>query len=94
MSEQLVVGVDGSPGSYTALRWALACAAQIGAQVHVVAPVTVDGVVASSSKVREYILEGRVSAAQRLLGRHGQLTGPRPPRERRWQPAHDPSEPQ
>jgi nucleotide-binding universal stress UspA family protein len=36
MSEQLVVGVDGSPGSYTALRWALACAAQIGARVHVV----------------------------------------------------------
>jgi nucleotide-binding universal stress UspA family protein len=36
MSEQLVVGVDGSPGSYTALRWALACAAHIDAEVHAV----------------------------------------------------------
>lgn len=26
MSEQVVVGVDGSPASYTALRWALAIA--------------------------------------------------------------------
>ena len=46
-----------------------------GAQVHVVAPVTVDGVVASSSKVREYILEGRVAAAHRLLGRYFDLDG-------------------
>jgi nucleotide-binding universal stress UspA family protein len=34
MSEQLVVvGVDGSPASYTALRWALAHAARAGARV-------------------------------------------------------------
>ncbi len=48
---------------------------QRGAQVHVVSPVTVDGVVASSSRVREYILEGRVRAAQRLLGRPFDLDG-------------------
>jgi nucleotide-binding universal stress UspA family protein len=37
MGEQVVVvGVDGSPASYTALRWALAHAARIGAQVHAV----------------------------------------------------------
>ncbi|MGH3976419.1 MAG: universal stress protein, partial [Pseudonocardiaceae bacterium] len=37
MSHQVVmVGVDGSPASYTALRWALARAACIGAQVHAV----------------------------------------------------------
>lgn len=46
-----------------------------GAEVHVVPPVTVDGVVASSSKIREYILEGRVSAARRLLGRSFDLDG-------------------
>ncbi|MDQ4094394.1 MAG: universal stress protein [Actinomycetota bacterium] len=37
MGEQvLVVGVDGSPASYTALRWALARAADIDAQVHAI----------------------------------------------------------
>jgi riboflavin kinase/FMN adenylyltransferase len=46
-----------------------------GAEVHLVPPVTVDGVVVSSSKVREYILEGRVSAARRLLGRFFDLDG-------------------
>jgi hypothetical protein len=34
MSEQLIVGVDGSPASYTALRWVLAHAGHTGAQVH------------------------------------------------------------
>jgi nucleotide-binding universal stress UspA family protein len=33
MSEQVVVGVDGSPASYTALRWALAHAGRTGAWV-------------------------------------------------------------
>lgn len=46
-----------------------------GAQVVVVPPVTVDGVVVSSSRVREYVLEGRVAAAQRLLGRWFDLDG-------------------
>jgi riboflavin kinase/FMN adenylyltransferase len=50
-------------------------AARRRANVHVVPPVTVDGVVASSSRVREYILEGRVSAARRLLGRPFDLDG-------------------
>ena len=40
-----------------------------------VAPVTVDGVVVSSSKIREYILEGRVGATYRLLGRYFDLDG-------------------
>jgi riboflavin kinase/FMN adenylyltransferase len=73
----LVVGWDFTYGAARAgtvdtLREA---ASRRGAQVHVVAPVTVDGVVASSSKVREYILEGRVSAARRLLGRPFDLDG-------------------
>ncbi|NMO22960.1 bifunctional riboflavin kinase/FAD synthetase [Pyxidicoccus fallax] len=59
-------------GTVATLREA---AARRGARVHVVAPVTVDGVVASSSRVREYILEGRVSAARRLLGRPFDLDG-------------------
>lgn len=76
-ARHLVVGYDFTYGAARAgtadtLREA---AAARGAQVHVVAPVTVDGVVASSSKVREYILEGRVSAAQRLLGRPFDLDG-------------------
>lgn len=76
-ARHLVVGHDftygaARAGTVATLREA---AAARGAQVHVVAPVTVDGVVASSSKVREYILEGRVSAAQRLLGRPFDLDG-------------------
>ncbi len=43
--------------------------------VAVVEPVTVGGVVASSSRIREYILEGRVGAAQALLGRAFDLDG-------------------
>jgi nucleotide-binding universal stress UspA family protein len=35
-AQVVVVGVDGSPASYTALRWALAHAAGIGAQVRAV----------------------------------------------------------
>jgi riboflavin kinase/FMN adenylyltransferase len=50
-------------------------AERFGAVVAVVAPVTVDGVVVSSSRVREYVLEGRVAAAQRLLGRFFDLDG-------------------
>ena len=38
-------------------------------------PVTVDGVVVSSSRIREYVLEGRVGAARRLLGRWFDLQG-------------------
>jgi riboflavin kinase/FMN adenylyltransferase len=76
-ARHLVVGSDftygvARSGTVATLREA---AARRGAQVHVVAPITVDGVVASSSKVREYILEGRVSAAQRLLGRPFDLDG-------------------
>jgi riboflavin kinase / FMN adenylyltransferase len=43
--------------------------------VHTVPQVVLEGVVVSSSKVREYILEGRVEAAQRLLGRPFDLDG-------------------
>lgn len=73
----LVVGADftygeGRAGTLETLRVA---AAARGAQVHVVSQVMVDGVVVSSSKIREYILEGRVGAARRLLGRYFSLEG-------------------
>lgn len=76
-ARHLVVGYDFTygakrRGTVDTLREA---AAARGAQVHVVSPVTVDGVVASSSKVREYLLEGRVGAAWRLLGRPFDLDG-------------------
>jgi riboflavin kinase/FMN adenylyltransferase len=74
---RLVVGSDFTYGAARAgtvdtLRTA---ARARGGELQVVPPVTVDGVVASSSKIREYILEGRVSAARRLLGRWFDLDG-------------------
>ncbi|WP_454554417.1 universal stress protein [Geodermatophilus nigrescens] len=40
--DRIVVGVDGSPGGRSALRWALATAARTGAEVEVVSAVPVD----------------------------------------------------
>ncbi len=73
----VVVGSDFTYGQKRSGTVAsLTTAAQAaGAVVAVVAPVTVDGVVVSSSRVREYVLEGRVAAAQRLLGRFFDLDG-------------------
>jgi riboflavin kinase/FMN adenylyltransferase len=76
-ARHLVIGSDftygaARAGTVATLREA---AARRGASVHVVAPVTVDGVVASSSRVRELILEGRVGAACRLLDRPFDLDG-------------------
>jgi len=73
----VVVGRDftygaGREGTVNDLRRA---AMARGAQVQVIGPVAVDGVVVSSSKVREYILEGRAKAAQRLLGRYFDVDG-------------------
>jgi riboflavin kinase / FMN adenylyltransferase len=72
--------VIGSDFTYGALRKGTVetlrqAAAAREAIVQVVQPVTVDGVVVSSTKVREYILEGRVGAARRLLGRYFDLDG-------------------
>ena len=72
-----VVGYDFTYGSRRAGTVATlsTAAQQRGARVEVVPAVTVDGVVVSSSKVREYILEGRVDAARALLGRPFDLDG-------------------
>jgi riboflavin kinase/FMN adenylyltransferase len=73
----LVVGADFTYGARRggSVDTLQAAAVTRGARVHVVHPVSVDGVVVSSSKVREYILEGRVEAAARLLGRPFDLDG-------------------
>ncbi len=46
-----------------------------GVPVHVIPAVTVDGLVASSTKIREFVLEGRVDGAQVLLGRPFDVDG-------------------
>ncbi len=73
----VVVGHDFTYGQKRAgtVETLAAAAAKHGAELIVVPPVTVDGVVASSTKVREYVLEGRVAAAARLLGRPFDLDG-------------------
>jgi riboflavin kinase/FMN adenylyltransferase len=76
-ASHLVVGQDftyGSRRSGTVASLRLA-AARRSARVEVVEPLTVEGVVASSSRIREYLLEGRVSAARALLGRAFDLDG-------------------
>jgi len=59
-------------GNVETLRTALAAR---GVQLHVLAQVTIDGLVVSSSKVREYVLAGKVDAAAALLGRPFDLDG-------------------
>lgn len=72
-----VVGADFTYGQKRSgnVQKLTAAAAARGARVHVVPQVVLEGVVVSSSKVREYILEGRVEAAERLLGRPFDLDG-------------------
>ena len=74
---EIVVGHDftygkGRAGSVDTLRAALE---RGGARLAVVPPVSVDGMVCSSTKVREFVLEGRVEAAAKLLGRPFDLSG-------------------
>lgn len=73
----VVVGGDFTYGQKRAgtVAHLTAAAAARRATVHAVAQVVVEGVVVSSSRVREYILEGRVEAAERLLGRPFDLDG-------------------
>lgn len=47
-----------------------------GIQVHVVPPLSFDGIVASSTKIREFVLEGQMDGARMLLGRYFYLQGP------------------
>jgi riboflavin kinase/FMN adenylyltransferase len=49
--------------------------ARLNIGVSVVPPVMVEGLVCSSTKIREFVLEGRVEGAAMLLGRPFELTG-------------------
>jgi riboflavin kinase/FMN adenylyltransferase len=74
---EVVVGHDftygkGRAGTVESLRVALE---ERGVRLHLVAPVTVNGLVCSSTKIREFVLEGRVEAANMLLGRPFDLDG-------------------
>jgi riboflavin kinase/FMN adenylyltransferase len=72
----VVVGYDFTAGHerarVEALRPLLAAA---GVALHVVDPVTSDGLVVSSTKIREFLLEGNVEAAAVLLARPYDLDG-------------------
>jgi riboflavin kinase/FMN adenylyltransferase len=77
-ARELVVGYDfsfgrGRRGTPTLLREQ---GQELGLGVTIVSPVTVDGLVCSSTKVREFVLEGRVEGAALLLGRPVELSGP------------------
>jgi riboflavin kinase / FMN adenylyltransferase len=73
----VVVGYDFSFGRQRAGTAALL--AELGRArgfgVTVVAPVTADGLHCSSTKIREFLLEGRIEGAARLLGRPPEITG-------------------
>jgi riboflavin kinase/FMN adenylyltransferase len=73
----VVVGYDFSFGR--ARAGTTATLAELGRQrgfgVTVVPPVTVDGLTCSSTKIREFLLEGRVEGAELLLGRPWEITG-------------------
>ena len=74
---EVVVGHDftygkGRSGSAETLRAGLE---RGRARLTVLAPVAVEGMVCSSTKVREFVLEGRVQAAAKLLGRPFDVQG-------------------
>jgi riboflavin kinase/FMN adenylyltransferase len=77
-AREVVVGYDFSFGHKRRGNPALLqrLGAELGMGVTVVPPVTVDDLLCSSTKVREFVLEGRVEGAALLLGRPVEVTGP------------------
>jgi riboflavin kinase/FMN adenylyltransferase len=73
---EVVVGYDFTAGHerarVEALRGLLAAR---GVALHVLEPVTSDGLVVSSTKIREFLLEGNAEAAALLLGRAHDVDG-------------------
>lgn len=73
---EVVVGYDFTAGHERARVEALAALLEArGAGLHVVQPVTVDGLTVSSTKIREFLLEGNVEAAALLLTRPHDVDG-------------------
>ncbi len=74
--EDVVVGYDFTAGHERARVDALRpLLAAHGIRLHVVEPVTADGLVVSSTKIREFLLEGNVEAAALLLTRPHDVDG-------------------
>lgn len=48
---------------------------RLGFKVHVVPPITMDGMVVSSTKVRELVMQGEMRQVRLLLGRYYQIRG-------------------
>jgi len=73
----VVVGYDFSfgKGRKGDARLLAAEGAALGIGVRVVPPVLADGLTCSSTKVREFVLEGRVEGAAMILGRPFEITG-------------------
>lgn len=77
-TRHVVVGADfsfgqGRRGNTTLLA---ELGARLGMGVTIVPQVTANGLVCSSTKVREFVLEGRVEGAALLLGRPFEIDGP------------------
>jgi len=75
--EDLVVGYDyafgkGRQGNISLLQ---AMGAKLGFSVHVISPVSVEGMVVSSTNVREYVTQGEMKKVRLLLGRYYQIHG-------------------
>ncbi|UKL14600.1 bifunctional riboflavin kinase/FAD synthetase [Dissulfurimicrobium hydrothermale] len=86
--KNLVVGYDyalgkGREGDILFLRKA---GVELGFAVHVLEPVVIEGVVVSSTKVRELVAAGDMRAVSRLLGRYYQIRGVVRPGRRRGGP--------
>ncbi|OPL14451.1 MAG: hypothetical protein AVO38_02470 [delta proteobacterium ML8_D] len=75
--EDVVVGYDyafgrGREGNISFLK---AMGSKLGFKVHVISPVLVEGMVVSSSNVREYVTLGEMKKVRLLLGRYYQIRG-------------------
>ncbi len=75
--KDLVVGYDyacgkGREGNIPFLK---KMGKELGFNVHVVPPITIDGIVVSSTKVRELVTQGQMRKVRLLLGRYYQIRG-------------------
>jgi len=75
-AREVVVGYDFTAGHERARPEALGpLLASLGLTLQVVAPVQCEGLTVSSTKIREFLLEGNVAAAGLLLGRDHDVDG-------------------
>ncbi len=75
--EDLVIGYDyacgkGREGDISFLK---AIGQELGFQVHVIPPVKIDGIIVSSTAIREFVKKGNMKMVRRMLGRFYQIRG-------------------